>query len=383
MMMVMMIKVSGDAPTRLLDCRLLSLDLATLVAGTRYRGDFEEKLKAVVNEVIKESDDPKGQGKILLFIDEIHSLVGAGSAEGGIDAANVLKPALARGEIQVVGATTVSEYRQYVEKDAALERRFQPILIGEPSIEETVEILQKIRPKYEEFHEVVFTDEALEAAAKLSWRYINDRFLPDKAIDLIDEAGALLQYRDSMGDEDSDSEDKEAKEKKLLAVMGERDEDEDEVESTTSSSSSSKCRTTSMVVTEEVVASVVATWTGVPVSKLSTDDTSALLKLDDKLSGRVVGQEVACAAVARAVRRARVGLCSPTRPVASFVFCGPTGVGKTELAKALAEEYFGRNDGEALIRIDMSGEKKNTYLCVLRWGRERPTKQDRNPKQPL
>jgi len=333
--------VSGDAPKRLLDCRVLSLDLASLVAGTKYRGDFEERLKAVVNEVVKESEDPKSAGRIVLFIDEIHTLVGAGAAEGGIDAANVLKPALARGEMQVIGATTVTEYRQHIEKDAALERRFQPILIGEPSVVETVEILRKVKPSYEEFHGVQYTEEALEAAAKLSWRYINDRFLPDKAIDLMDEAGALLQYRESMdahGGGANGEDDVEAKKK----------EEEEEEEA-----SSEGAAETPQLVTAEVVAEVVGKWTGIPVSKLSVDDQNTLLNLHAKLSQRVIGQKAASKAVARAVRRARVGLCSPQRPVASFVFCGPTGVGKTELCKALASEYYG-SEKTGMVRLDMS-----------------------------
>jgi len=303
---------SGDCPKRLRDCRVVSLELSNLVAGTRYRGDFEEKLKAILTEVAAESEGPLG--KIILFIDELHTLVGAGAAEGGIDAANVLKPALARGELQVMGATTVSEYRQYIEKDAALERRFQPILVGEPSVEETVEILAKIRPKYEEYHGVTYSDDALEAAAKLSWRYVPDRFLPDKAIDLVDEAGAAKQFGYAKDDEDADE--------------------------------------AAMDVTAEDVAAVVSTWTGIPVTALSSDESSSLLQLEARLHERVIGQDEAAQAIGRAVRRARVGLSSPTRPVASFLFSGPTGVGKTELAKALAAEYYGEE--KAMIRLDMS-----------------------------
>lgn len=308
--------VEGRVPKRLRDKRVVSLELASLVAGTRYRGDFEERLKAVVKEVTEDGD-----GKIILFIDELHTLVGAGAAEGGIDAANILKPALARGELQVVGATTLDEYRQYIEKDAALERRFQPVLVGEPSVDDTVAILECLQAKYEEYHEVTYTPDSLKLASLLSWRYINDRFLPDKAIDLMDEAGALVQTLLPDG----------------VAAKDEQAADDDSV---------------GPVVNADRIRDVLATWTGIPVQKLSAEESSKLLTLESELHERVIGQTDAVGAISRAVRRARAGLSSPTRPVASFVFCGPTGVGKTELAKALAESYYG--DEKAMVRLDMS-----------------------------
>ena len=266
---------------------MVSLELSSLVAGTRYRGDFEERLKAVVNEVTEEEN-----GRVILFIDELHTIVGAGSAEGGIDAANILKPALARGELQVIGATTVDEYRQHVEKDAALERRFQPVMVGEPSVPETVQILKQIAPKYEDHHEVSYTPEAIEAAAALSWRYINDRFMPDKAIDLLDEAGALAQYETSLEEG---------------PVKVKIDAQTQEPVAPTAAD-----RAAYTPVTEDTVASVLATWTGIPVQKLTADESAKLLKLEEQLHERVVGQREAARAIGRAVRRARVGLSSRT-----------------------------------------------------------------------
>jgi len=295
--------VDGKVPRKLQDARLLSLELGLLVADTKYRGEFEQRLRDVIEEVTK-SDD------IILFIDELHTLVGAGAAEGAIDAANLLKPSLARGELQCIGATTVEEYRRYIEKDAALERRFQPVTVDEPTIDQTVEILTTLSERYSKYHEVEYSSDAIEAAAKLAERYIPDRFLPDKAIDLMDEAGALVQIADFSG------------------------------------------TSTSMTVGVDEVAEVVSSWTGIPLSKLTADEAASMLDFEANLHNRVIGQDFAVSAIARALRRARVGLRSPRRPVASMIFCGPTGVGKTELAKAVAEEYYG--DEKAMVRLDMS-----------------------------
>ena len=305
--------VDGKVPAKLLNKRLLSLELGMLVADTKYRGEFEERLKSVIEEVTASNDT-------ILFIDELHTLVGAGAAEGAIDAANLLKPALARGELQCVGATTMAEYRRYIEKDAALERRFQPVDVPEPTVEETVEILRGLQSKYAEHHEVTYADEALEAAAKLADRYINDRFLPDKAIDLIDEAAAVR------------------------AIDG--------FEAAGGAGGGAGGNGAAVVVGVEDVASVVSQWTGVPVNKLQGDEMRQMLGLEDELHRRVIGQHGAVSSIARALRRARVGLRNPTRPVASLVFAGPTGVGKTELAKAVAESYYGAE--KAMVRIDMS-----------------------------
>ena len=302
--------VDGKVPAKLLNKRLLSLELGMLVADTKYRGEFEERLKSVVDEVTASNDT-------ILFIDELHTLVGAGAAEGAIDAANLLKPALARGELQCVGATTVAEYRRYIEKDAALERRFQPVDVPEPTVAETVEILRGLQDKYAEHHEVTYAEEALEAAAKLAERYINDRFLPDKAIDLIDEAAAVRA-----------------------------------IDGFEAAGGRGGGAGAAVVVGAEDVASVVSQWTGVPVNKLQGDEMRQMLGLEDELHRRVIGQHGAVSSIARALRRARVGLRNPTRPVASLVFAGPTGVGKTELAKAVAESYYGAE--KAMVRIDMS-----------------------------
>ena len=306
--------VRKDVPESLEDKEVYSLDMGLLVAGTRFRGEFEERLKKIVKEV-------QDAGNIILVIDEIHTLIGGGAMEGGMDAANLLKPALARGELQCVGTTTMDEYRQYIEKDAALERRFQPVIVNEPSIEETIEILKGIRSPYEEYHKITIAPEALEAAAKLSDRYINDRQLPDKAIDLIDEAGSRLHLSQSMAEKSS----------------------EGEVEITSEESP---------VLGLEEVAAIVSSWTGVPVTKLTQAESEILLHLEDTLHDRIIGQGEAVSAVSRAIRRARVGMKEESRPIASFIFSGPTGVGKTELTKALAQYMFG--DEEAMIRLDMS-----------------------------
>lgn len=302
--------LASQCPARLKGYRVVTLELANLVAGTKYRGEFEERLQAIIVEVTDEKAPPT-----ILFIDEIHTLVGAGSAEGGIDAANILKPALARGKLQVIGATTIAEYRKYIEKDMALERRLQPVNVKEPSVEQTIGILKAIASKYESHHGVKYTDESLEAAAKLSERYITDRFLPDKAIDLMDEAGALVHMDHAF--------------------------DTLEVEEGTEPD-----------VTGQTVANVIAEWTNVPVGKLESDESDRLMILEDELEKRVKGQTRAVRSVSRAVRRARSGMRDTTRPIASFMFCGPTGVGKTELCKTLAETYFGSE--KDMVRIDMS-----------------------------
>ena len=348
---------AGDVPEKLLDKKLLSLDLTGMVAGAKYRGEFEDRIKKVMQEAKKD-------GNIILFIDELHTIVGAGSAEGSVDAANILKPALSRGEIQVVGATTLDEYRKYIEKDAALERRFQPVTVGEPSQEATLEILKGLRGKYEQHHGLHISDEALEAAVELSARYINDRFLPDKAIDLMDEAASRVQM-----EEEELSEELMGLEEKLNALAADkeaaiaaqdfekaaqlRDTEKDyrkqlEAERDQRRKSNQEHRD----VTEEDIAAVVSDWTGVPVTRLTEDEGQRLLHMEDTLHKRVVGQDEAVEAVARAIRRGRVGLKDPKRPIGSFLFLGPTGVGKTELCKSLAEAMFG--DENAMIRIDMS-----------------------------
>ena len=349
---------AADVPEELLNKKLLSLDLSGMVAGTKYRGEFEERIKNALDEVKKD-------GNVILFIDELHTIVGAGSAEGAVDAANIIKPALGRGEIRVVGATTLNEYRKYIEKDAALERRFQPVTVGEPTPEATLEILKGLRDKYEAHHKLTITDEALEAAVQLSKRYIGDRFLPDKAIDLMDEAASQVRM-----DAESSSPDLKALEEKISTLHREKAEaiaaqdyekaaqlrdieknyqDQVDIERENWRKQMAQNRGS---VTADDVAKVVAGWTGIPVTRLTEDESMRLLKLEEKLHQRVVGQDDAVAAVAKAIRRSRVGLKDPKRPIGSFLFLGPTGVGKTELCKTLAEAMFG--DENAMVRIDMS-----------------------------
>jgi ATP-dependent Clp protease ATP-binding subunit ClpC len=343
-----------DAPEILLDKQVISLDMGLLVSGTRFRGDFEERIKKIVAEV-------RSAGNIILVIDEVHTLVGAGGTEGGLDAANILKPALARGELQCIGATTLNEYRQHIERDAALERRFQSVLVGEPSVQETIEIIYGLRGAYEQHHKVHISDQAVVAAAELSDRYISDRFLPDKAIDLIDEAGSRVRLRHSRT-----STNKELKQQ-LVGVTKAKEEavrlqnfdrasqlrdEEIKLEAELHDVSQTEQFIKSPVVDEEDIAQIVASWTGVPVNKLTESESELLLHLEDTLHERLIGQEQAVTAVSRAIRRARVGLKNPHRPIASFIFSGPTGVGKTELAKSLASYFFGSE--ESLIRLDMS-----------------------------
>lgn len=349
--------VMGDVPDELLDKRILSLDLSGMVAGTKYRGEFEDRIKKALEEV-------KRDGNVILFIDELHTIVGAGAAEGAVDAANIIKPALGRGEIRVIGATTLNEYRQYIEKDAALERRFQPVQVGEPSQEATLQILKGLRPKYEQHHKLKITDEALEAAVSLSARYINDRFLPDKAIDLMDEAASRVRMEtEEISPELKSLEEKIAalrkdKEASIAAQNYEkaaqlRDIEKDYQEQVDlEREKRRKSGTQHRPVVEDDIAAVVAGWTGIPVTRLTEDEGQRLLHMEEKLHERVVGQEEAVHAVAKAIRRGRVGLKDPKRPIGSFLFLGPTGVGKTELCRTLAEAMFG--DENAMIRIDMS-----------------------------
>ncbi|WP_337886430.1 ATP-dependent Clp protease ATP-binding subunit [Fischerella thermalis] len=342
-----------DVPDILQDKQVISLDMGLLVAGTRFRGDFEERLKKIMDEI-------RSERNIILVIDEIHTLVGAGGVEGGMDAANILKPALAKGELQCIGATTLDEYRQHIERDAALERRFQPIMVGEPSVEDTIVILQGLRSVYEQHHRVEITDQALVAAANLSDRYISDRFLPDKAIDLIDEAGSRVRLRNSMVTANREIKRElatvtknkdEAVRAQDFDKAGELRDRELELEAKLADTQTDKS-VNRLVVNEEDIAQIVASWTGVPVNKLTESESEMLLHLEDTLHQRLIGQEQAVTAVSRAIRRARVGLKNPNRPIASFIFSGPTGVGKTELAKSLAAYFFGSE--EAMIRLDMS-----------------------------
>ncbi|WP_396902987.1 ATP-dependent Clp protease ATP-binding subunit, partial [Mycolicibacterium sp.] len=363
--------VHGEVPETLKDKQLYTLDLGSLVAGSRYRGDFEERLKKVLKEI-------NTRGDIILFIDELHTLVGAGAAEGAIDAASILKPKLARGELQTIGATTLDEYRKYIEKDAALERRFQPVQVGEPTVEHTIEILKGLRDRYEAHHRVSITDGALVAAATLADRYINDRFLPDKAIDLIDEAGARMRIRrmtappdlrefdekiaDARREKESaiDAQDFEKaaslrdREKQLVAQRGEREK---------------QWRSGDLDVVAEVddeqIAEVLGNWTGIPVFKLTEAETTRLLRMEEELHKRIIGQEDAVKAVSKAIRRTRAGLKDPKRPSGSFIFAGPSGVGKTELSKALANFLFG--DDDALIQIDM-GEFHDRFTASRLFG---------------
>lgn len=350
--------VHGDVPETIKDRQIYSLDMGSLVAGSRYRGDFEERLKKVLKEI-------RTRGDIILFIDEIHTLVGAGAAEGSIDAAQMLKPMLARGELQTIGATTNDEYRKYIEKDAALERRFQPVKVDEPSVEETVEILKGLRDRYEAHHRVIITDEAIKAAAELADRYISDRFLPDKAIDLVDEAGARLRIRRMTAPpelRELDEKIAEVRRNKESAIddqdfekaAGLRDEESNLVAQREEKETSWKGGESDSIaeVTEEEIAEVLAMSTGIPVFKLTQTETTKLLKMEDELHKRVIGQEEAVRALSQSIRRTRSGLKDPNRPGGSFIFAGPTGVGKTELAKALAEFLFG--DEDALIQLDMS-----------------------------
>ncbi len=377
----------GDIPDILEEKRVLTLDIGLLVAGTKYRGEFEERLKKIMEEI-------KSAGNVILVIDEVHTLIGAGAAEGAIDAANILKPALARGELQCIGATTLDEYRKHIERDAALERRFQPVMVGEPSIEDTIEILRGLRERYEQHHRLKITDEALDAAANLGDRYISDRYLPDKAIDLIDEAGSRVRLLNSKLPPEAKEVDKELrvvqKEKEeavrdqnftqagelrekevelrdkirniLQINKKEKDDDDDKTKDKTNQPINEKKSSNienlnldkieTPLVDEEDIAHIVASWTGVPVQKLTESESMKLLHMEETLHQRLIGQDEAVKAVSKAIRRARVGLKNPNRPIASFIFSGPTGVGKTELTKALAAYFFGSE--EAMIRLDMS-----------------------------
>lgn len=350
--------ISGNIPEVLENKRVVTLDMGSLVAGTKYRGEFEERLKKIIEEI-------HSSGNIILFIDELHTMVGAGAAEGAVDAANILKPALARGEMQCIGATTLDEYRKYIEKDAALERRFQPITVAEPTVEETIQILRGLRDKYEAHHRVRFTDAALEAAAKIAARYITDRFLPDKAIDLMDEAGSKVRLQAITappGLKEKEKKLEELQKEKEAAINSQefenaaaiRDQEKklrNELDQLRNSWKQRKGGA-ELVVDEDVIAHIAATWTGIPVKKLAEGESERLLKMEELLHRRLIGQDEAITAVSRAVRRARAGLKDPKRPIGSFIFLGPTGVGKTELARALAEALFG--DEEAIVRIDMS-----------------------------
>ena len=350
--------VMGMVPDTVKDKRLVVLDLSGMVAGSKYRGEFEERIKNVVQEVREH------QG-ILLFIDELHTIIGAGGAEGALDASNILKPSLSRGEIQLIGATTLEEYRKYIEKDAALERRFQPVTVEEPSAEETVEILRGLRPYYEKHHGVEITDEALDAAVKMSQRYINDRFLPDKAIDIIDEAASRIQLAgyqsapemeayelelSALRDEKEEAV-KSADLSRAKAVQARQLEVEEEMEKLRAKTERRNKRK-KLVVDEAAVAATISDWTKIPLQRLTEGETKRLARLEKELHKRVIGQEEAVKAVAQAVKRGRVGLKDPNRPIGSFLFLGPTGVGKTELSKALAEAVFGSE--QAMIRVDMS-----------------------------
>ncbi len=362
--------VNAEVPDILDGKKVIQLDMGLLVAGTKYRGEFEERLKKIMDEI-------RQAGNIILVIDEMHTLIGAGAAEGAIDAANILKPALSRGEIQVIGATTLDEYRKYVEKDSALERRFQPVIIDEPTEEESIEIIKGLKPKYEEHHKLIISDEAIVAAVKLSNKYITDRFLPDKAIDVIDEASSKVRLKVS----NLSPEGKEL-EKELRVLIKEKEEairnqEFEKASQLRDDEADLKDRIREMAqkykeeheankptVTAENVAEVISTMTGVPVTKLTEGESERLLKLEDTLHQRVIGQHDAVVAISKAIRRARVGLKSPNRPIGSFIFCGPTGVGKTELAKALAEAVFGSEDN--MIRVDMSEfmEKHSTAKLI-------------------
>lgn len=362
--------IQGNIPEMLVGKRVLSLDLGSLVAGSKYRGEFEERVKTLLTEVRK-------AGNVLLFIDEIHTIVGAGQAEGSLDAANIMKPALARGEVQCIGATTLDEYRKHIEKDAALERRFQPVMVGEPTPEEALAILHGLRDRYEAHHKVRITDEALSAAVSLSDRYIADRFLPDKAIDLMDEAASRVRIQTYTAPPDV-----KAQEKQLEGIIIEKKDaiSHQDFEKAAALRDQERClrqeiemkrnawtekqSTARDVVTEEDIATIVASWTGIPAQRMTESEAQRLLKLEEILHGRVIGQKEAVSAVSRAIRRARAGLKDPKRPIGSFIFLGPTGVGKTELCRALGEAMFG--DEDAVVRIDMSEymEKHTTSRLV-------------------
>ncbi|MCZ2259217.1 ATP-dependent Clp protease ATP-binding subunit [Sporosarcina sp. G11-34] len=362
--------INNEVPEILRDKRVMTLDMGTVVAGTKYRGEFEDRMKKVMEEI-------RQAGNIILFIDELHTLIGAGGAEGAIDASNILKPSLARGELQCIGATTLDEYRKYIEKDAALERRFQPIQVDEPTVDETIQILYGLRDRYEAHHRVKITDEAVIAAAKMSDRYISDRFLPDKAIDLIDEAGSkvrLRSYTTPPNLKELELKLEAIRSEKNAAVQSQefekaasfRDKEQktkEELETTNIAWKEEQGKTESEV-TEEDIAEVVAMWTGIPVSKIAETETVKLLNMEEMLHERVIGQSEAVTAISKAIRRARAGLKDPKRPIGSFIFLGPTGVGKTELARALAEVMFG--DEDAMIRVDMSEymEKHSTSRLV-------------------
>ncbi len=350
--------VSGDIPDMLLEKRLISLDIGSLIAGTKYRGEFEERMKGIIDEIRDDSS-------IILFIDELQNIVGAGKAEGSIDAAGILKPALARGELQCIGATTLSDYRKHIEKDAALSRRFQPVMVGQPSMEESLDILKGLRERYEAHHNVELTDEALEAAVQLSDRYINDRFLPDKAVDLMDEAASRVRIRTYTAPIDVSAQEEalaELRQQKLAAIEHQdyekaadyRDQErklKQEMEERKANWKKERANA-KPAVTEEDIAQVVAGWTGIPVQRMTMAEGEKLLKLEETLHLRMIGQEEAVSAVSRSIRRARAGLQDPKRPLGSFIFLGPTGVGKTELCRALGEAMFG--DEDAMIRLDMS-----------------------------
>lgn len=351
--------IAGSVPDILTDKRVVMLDIGSLVAGTKYRGEFEERLKKIMEEI-------KGAGNIILVIDEMHTLIGAGAAEGAVDAANILKPALARGELQCIGATTLDEYRKHIERDAALERRFQPVNVDQPTVEDTISILWGLRDRYEAYHKLKIADEALVAAARLADRYISDRFLPDKAIDLMDEASSKVRLRNSLLPPEAKELEKELKEvikEKDVAIRehdfekaGElRDQEQsirDQIRELTLEWKEQKGQAPQLVVSEENIAEVVAGWTKIPVAKLTEGETERLLKMEDELHRRIIGQDEAVTAISKAIRRTRAGLKSPKRPIGAFIFSGPSGVGKTELAKVLAAFYFGSED--ALIRVDMS-----------------------------
>ena len=343
--------VDDDVPEMLKNKRIVTLDISGMVAGAKYRGDFEERIKKCLAEV-------KKAGDVILFIDEIHTIVGAGSAEGAVDAANILKPLLARGEVQVIGATTLNEYRKYIEKDSALERRFSPVQVGEPTNEETIKILEGLRDKYEAHHNVKITEEAIKAAVELSVRYINDRFLPDKAIDLIDEAASRVKMKTKELEEKIEAINREKEEairvqdfEKAATLRDKVNAEKEKLEKEKKKWQSKNSKNV-MSLTEEDIAEVIASWTGIPVNKITQDENEKLKHLEETLHKRVIGQNEAVEAVSKAIRRGRVGLKDPNRPIGSFLFLGPTGVGKTELSKALAEALFGNES--AMIRVDMS-----------------------------